>query len=172
MASHPETHIITHSNTHTRTRRAERWHRSLSEANIGTVPSLFNTCLFRLIPSVRAINTVAHARTHIHNHTHPLAGACRANERHPAAQAVTVVEEDNVNINWPVIAVEYWEDTHNGKVVSSRDGQRFLKHNCGPLTNSNNCLIFLCRTFVPIDRIAFFFNCPRLLDMSQHVCHT
>lgn len=95
---------------------------------------------------------------HIHNHMRPLAGACRANERHPAAQPVTVVEEDNVNINRPVIAVEYWEDRHNGKVVASRDRQRFLKHNCGPLTNSTNCLMFLYRTFVPIGRIAF---CPQ-----------
>lgn len=42
----------------------------LSEANIGTVPCLFNTCLTRLMTSILAINTVVRARTHTQTHKH------------------------------------------------------------------------------------------------------
>lgn len=97
----------------------------LSEANIGTVPCLFNTCLTRLMTSVLAINIVVLAHTHTNKHTHTHTSACRANEWLPAARAVIVVEGDNVNINWPVIAVACWEDTHNRKVVADSERQRF-----------------------------------------------
>lgn len=38
-----------------------------SEANIGTVPCLFNTCLIRLMPSVPAINEAVRADTQPRN---------------------------------------------------------------------------------------------------------
>lgn len=60
---------------------------------------LFNTCLIRLMHSVPAINTAVHVNTHIRELVRVLRCTCGANERLPAAQAVTVVEGDNVNIN-------------------------------------------------------------------------
>lgn len=71
----------------------------LPEAIIGTVPRLFNTCLIGLMPSALAIYRVVHAGTHANKHMRAPSSACRANEQRPAAQAVTMVEEHNVNIN-------------------------------------------------------------------------
>lgn len=58
------------------------------------------------MPSVMALNSAvgAHAQTHTHacaktQYMHSLTSTHRANEQLPAAQTVTAVERDNVNIN-------------------------------------------------------------------------
>lgn len=80
---------------------------SLSGKHWDCALCLFNTCLIRLMHSVPAINTAVHVNTHsrepgpvnTHNRepVHVLRCTCGANERLPAAQAVAVVEGDNVN---------------------------------------------------------------------------